>query len=187
MAIRIRRRRVAVTRMGIGLALGLIAVAAVPAGAQESGAVDAPGVLQDVVKRVALDPTTYAPTAVVYTARQLDWASSQSVFAFGYLEANPRYTISGLPGDTPISYAAGNRRIAADTVGLLGKSAANTAASAVIERLLIARAPRHRRLIRTLGWIERVSFASYWSYRLSVRHFEQWRDNQRLVRALDVP
>lgn len=184
MAIHIHRRRFAATQMA--LALALIAAMAATAGAQDGRAGDAPGLFQDVVKRVALDPTTYAPTAVVYTARQLDWSSSQSVFAFGYLEANPRYTVSGLPGDTPVSYAVGNRRIAADTVSLLGKSAANNAASAVVERFLIARAPRHRRLIRTLGWIERVSFASYWSHRLSARHFEQWRDNQRLVDQLDA-
>ena len=81
-----------------------------------------------------------------------------------------------------MSYAVGNRRIARDTVGLLGWSVANNAASAVIERALISRAPRHRRLIRTLGWIERVSFASYWSYRRSVRHWEQWRINEDLAR-----
>jgi hypothetical protein len=121
---------------------------------------------------------------VVYTARQLDWSSSQAVFKYGYLEANARYTTTGLPNDTPVAYAVGNRRIARDTVGLLGRSVANNAACAVIERILIERAPRHRRLIRTLGWIERASFASHWSYRLSVRHFDQWRDNERLARQL---
>jgi hypothetical protein len=187
MAISVRRRRVAgpgARAPGFVLAIGLALVSPSGAGAQEQrGERDAP-VFQEVVKRVALDPTTYAPTVVVYTARQLDWSSSQAVFKFGYLEANPRYTITGLPGDPPVAYAVGNRRIARDTVGLLGKSAANNAASAVIERILIERAPRHRRLIRTLGWIERTSFASYWSYRLSKRHFDQWRDNERLARQL---
>jgi hypothetical protein len=140
-----------------------------------------------LARRVTLDPTTYAPTLVVYTARQLDWSSSQPLFTAGYLEANPGYTISGRPGDVPIGYAAGNRRIARDTIGLLGWSATNNAASTIVEHALIARAPRHRRLIRTLGWIERASFAAYWSHRLSRRHFEQWRANERLARELGLP
>ena len=67
---------------------------------------------------------------------------------------------------------------------LFGKSVVNNAVSASLERALINRAPGHRKLIRTLGWIERTAFASYWSYRLSVRHLEQWRLNQRL--ALEI-
>jgi hypothetical protein len=184
MAVSVRRRRVAHGPSGVILTIGLALASASGAGAQEHRAEGELPVLQEVAKRVALDPTTYAPTVVVYTARQLDWSSSQTLFKVGYLEANPRYTTTGLPSDTPVAYAVGNRRIARDTVGLLGKSAANNAASALVERILIARAPRHRRLIRTLGWIERASFASYWSYRLSVRHFDQWRDNERLARQL---
>jgi hypothetical protein len=155
--------------------------------AQDRGEARDVPLLQEVAKRVALDPTTYAPTAIVYTARQLDWSSSQTLFTLGYVEANARYTTTGLPIDTPVSYAVGNRRIARDTVGLLGKSVANNAASALIERVWITRAPQHRRLIRTLGWLERVSFASYWAHRLAVRHFDQWRANERLARQLGVP
>ena len=171
------RRQVCVLSAALLMMLGAAAV-----NAQEPVR-DQP-LLQEVATRVALDPTTYAPTIVVYTARRLDWSSSQRLFDLGYWERNPRYTITGLPDGPPVSYAAGNRRIARDTVGLLGWSVANNAASAVIERGLIARAPRHRRLIRTLGWIERVSFASYWSYRRSARHWEQWRANEDLARRL---
>jgi hypothetical protein len=138
-----------------------------------------------VARRVALDPTTYAPSIVVHTARQLDWSSSQALFAHGYLEANPRYTISGLPNDAPIGYGAGNRRVARETAGLFGWSVANNATSATIEGWLIRRSPQHRRLIRTLGWIERTAFASYWSYRLSKPRFEQWRANERLARDVE--
>jgi hypothetical protein len=143
--------------------------------------------LREVATRVVCDPTTYAPTIVVYTARQLDWSSSQRLFALGYLEANPRYTISGRPNDAPIGYAAGNRRVARETLGLFGWSVANNATSAAIEGALIRRAPRHRRLIRTLGWIERTAFASYWGYRLSKPRFDQWRANERLARELERP
>jgi hypothetical protein len=188
MAMWRRRRRISGASIGFLVALTTALVSARGAAAQEHRpepeAMPEVTLLREVAKRVALDPTTYAPTVVVYTARQLDWSSSQTLFAFGYLEANPRYTTSGLPGDTPVAYAVGNRRIASDTVGLLGRSIANNAASAAIEHVLIERAPRHRRLIRALGWVERVAFASYWSHRLSRRHFGQWRENERVAREL---
>jgi hypothetical protein len=164
----------------------LVIAGAMDAAAQPASDRGAP-LLAEVAGRVARDPTTYAPTIVVYTARQLDWSSSQPLFALGYLEANPRYTISGRADDTPIGYAAGNRRVARDTIGLLGWSAGNNATCALVERALISRAPQHRRLIRTLGWIERGAFAAYWSHRLSRRHFAQWRANEDLARALGAP
>jgi hypothetical protein len=139
---------------------------------------------QEVVRRVAIDPTTYAPAIIVFTANHLDWSSSQPLFRLGYLEVNPRFTVSGRPVDRPIGYAEGNRRIAQDSATLFAWSVANNAGSAIIERALIDRAPRHRKLIRTLGWIERVAFASFWAHRLSARHFEQWRANERLAREL---
>jgi hypothetical protein len=170
--------------MVCGVALGLAVGVAADAMAQAPGSETSEPLLQEVARRVAFDPTTYAPTIVVHTGRQLDWESSQTFFRIGYLEQNPRFTVSGLPADTPVSYAVGNRRIARDALGVLGRSAANNAVCAFVERALIARAPRHRRLIRTVGWIERVSFGSYWAYKLSHRNFEQWRANERLAREL---
>ena len=68
------------------LSVGLLVVLGTGvARAQEAGR-DQP-LLQEVASRVAIDPTTYAPTMVVYTARQLDWSSSQRVFDLGYVEA----------------------------------------------------------------------------------------------------
>jgi hypothetical protein len=177
-------RRLGCARLRVLFVTGLALASATGAGSQESP-YDLDGALvQEVAKRVAVDPTTYAPTVVVHTARQLDWWSSQPMFKVGYLEMNPRYTTTGLPVGPPVSYAVGNRRVFMDTIGLLGRSAVNNAASAVIERMLIARAPRHRRLIRTLGWIERGAFGAYWAHRLSARHFRQWRDNEQLARQL---
>jgi hypothetical protein len=140
--------------------------------------------LSEVAKRVAWDPTTYAPTILVYTTRQLDWNTSQPLFRMGYFETHPGYTRSGLSPDVPVSYAEGNRRIRRQTTILFGRSLANNAICAGIERALIARAPRHRKLIRTLGWIERTAFASYWSYTLSIRHIEQWQRNQAMARQV---
>jgi hypothetical protein len=33
------------------------------------------------------------------------------------MELNPRFTISGLPNDVPVSYSEGRRRILSDAVG----------------------------------------------------------------------
>ena len=49
----------------------------------------------EVFTRVAKDPTTYALPPIVYTAHRLDWDSSQKLFAHGYLEANPKFTLTG--------------------------------------------------------------------------------------------
>ena len=164
---------------------GLAVLLAASACAQDrSIAKEGGALLWEAARRVALDPTTYAPAIVVYTSQRLDWGSSQPLFDIGFLERNPRFTTSGLPFDSPVSYAEGKRTIARDSAALFGRSVANNAACAIVERVLIRRMPKHRKLIRTIGWIERVSLAAYWSHRLSVRHFEQWRANERLARQL---
>jgi len=138
----------------------------------------------DVAKGVVLDPTTYAPAAILYQSMRLDWKSSQPLFQHGYLEANERYTVSGRRHDVPVSFAQGNQRILSDSLLNLPMSFANNASSRVVERLLIDRFPNHPKLVRTLGWIERTSFASYMSYRLSAKHFRQWQTNESLAREL---
>jgi hypothetical protein len=60
----------------------------------------------------------------------------------------------------------------------------NNVSERVLERLLMRRYPSHRRLLRTIGWIERSALASYWSYRLSAAHFRQWHENERQPRTL---
>jgi len=130
---------------------------------------------------VVIDPTTYATSAMLYETMQLDWVSSQPFFRNGFVEDNGRYTVSGLPHDIPISYAEGNRRILQDALANLPMALSHNAANRLIERMLIDRYPNHPGFIRTLGWIERISFASYMSYRLSADHFRQWRTNEQLA------
>ena len=154
-----------------------------PAPAQEP---DHSSLVPDVVKRVVLDPTTYAPAIVGWGATRLDWQSSQVFFQHGFLEANPRFTASGLGGDTAMSYAAGNRQIFADAMVNLQVSVIHNVSGQVIERLLRQRYPNHRTLVRAIGWIERSSMASYWSYRQAAGHFRQWQDNERSARQLGL-
>jgi hypothetical protein len=137
-----------------------------------------------VIGQVMLDPTTYAPAAISYSAERLDWKSSQVFFAHGYVEHNPQFTISGRPDDVAIGYGAGKRVILGNAMRDLGASALNNAATRVTERLLLARFPRHPKLIRTLGWVERISFAATLATVQSARHFRQWRENERLAREL---
>ena len=140
--------------------------------------------VRDVVKKVTLDPTTYAPAIVAWKATRLDWQSSQVFFQHGWFEHNPRFTVSGRGDDTAIGYAAGNRQIFADAIAVLQLSMVNNVSERVIERWLVPRYPNHRKLLRTLGWIERSAMASYWSYRLSAGHLRQWQKNERLAQQL---
>jgi hypothetical protein len=136
----------------------------------------------DVVKRVVLDPTTYAPAIISYDAIRRDWESSQPFFAAGYVERNSRYTITGYPNDVALSYDAGNRRILMDAMANLQVSLINNISFAVFERALVDRHPEHRKLIRTLGWIERISVASFVSYRFSAEHYRQAAMNDQAAR-----
>jgi hypothetical protein len=140
--------------------------------------------LADTFLRVFTDPTTYALPAYVYTMHRLDWDTSQQVFAYGYVEANPDFTVSGRVADTPISYEAGKRKILRYSLSTMGNTIINNAACAIVERRLIERAPEHRKLIRTLGWIERGVITAYWSNHLAHNQAMQWRDNERVLGQL---
>jgi hypothetical protein len=143
--------------------------------------------LADMFMRVVKDPTTYALPPIVYTAHRLDWDSSQKLFAHGYLEANPKFTLSGRVDDIPISHAAGKQRILRYSASMIGRSALNNGICALVEHRMIERAPQHRTLIRTLGWIERGVVTAYWSYRLTHNQVGQWLDNERVLGTLQTP
>lgn len=137
-------------------------------------------------KQIVFDPTTYAPAVISYEATKLDWDTSQVFFRNGYVEGNPRYTMSGLPNDTPLPYGRGDRKIMMDTIQILGGSMANNFIERSMEQVLMERYPDHPKLVKTLGWIERSVFASYWSYRLSATHFRQWQTNKQQAAALGL-
>jgi hypothetical protein len=147
-------------------------VCAVPANAVAQETERSP-FLADIAKQVILDPTTYAPAIIAYDGTMRDWKTSQPFFRNGFLEANRRYTVSGWPYDVPLSYSDGNRRIFFDALTNLEVSVLNNATARVFERLLIERYPNHRKMVRTLGWIERVSFGVGMSYVLSAQHYRQ--------------
>jgi hypothetical protein len=143
-----------------------------------------PTLFAETMTRVFKDPTTYALPPIVYAAHRLDWDSSQKLFARGYVEANPDFTVTGHVNDIPISHQAGKRRILRYSASMIGRSVLNNATCAVVERRLIARAPQHRKLIRTLGWVERSFATTYWSYRLTHNQVGQWRENDRMLAGL---
>ena len=140
-----------------------------------------PSLAVESATKALRDPTTYIPASMLYVSSRLDWDSSQPFFQHGDVEENPRYTVSGLPHDTPISYGAGNRLLLADALSVASLSLANNAIDQFTVRLLTAHAPEHQKLWRTLGWIERTVVASSLSYALSVRHFQQWQENKRIA------
>ena len=152
--------------------------------AQEPGVPETRSLLGGTVKAAVTDPTTYAPSALLYAAKMLDWKSSQPFFRNGFVENNSRYTVNGLAHDVPVSYEVGKRRILKDALAVVPAMFVNNAASHLIERTLIRRYPEHRKAFRVLGLVERISLSAFVSYRLSSGHFQQWQMNQRLASEL---
>lgn len=132
-----------------------------------------PSVLADTVKGVVFDPTTYAPSFISYDATMRDWNTSQPFFQNGYVEHNARFTITGQPDDRAISYPAGRDQIVKDAAAALGMAMAQNATSRLVEHALLSRYPDHRRAVKTIGWIQRISVAVLMSYRLSADHYRQ--------------
>ncbi len=162
-------------------AVFVVVLAAPAAFAQEQ-----PSLLGDTLKNVVLDPTTYAPAAIAYDATMRDWHSSQPFFRNGYLERNERFTISGRPNDMPVSYQVGRQRILQDAFLNLQVSVVTNVTSHIFEHTLADRFPKHRKLVRTLGWLQRIGLASYLSYRLSAAHYRQAEENQRRAAQLGL-
>jgi hypothetical protein len=154
--------------------------------AQESEQSSAPGssFLWDATKHTIFDPTTYAPAAFGYDATLRDWKTSQVLFRHGFLEHNPRFTISGLPNDVPVSYSEGNRRILSDGLTNLGLSFMSNFTSRIVERALMERYPEHRKLVKTLGWVQRIGLGAYMSYLLSSEHYRQATINGEVARQM---
>ncbi len=138
-----------------------------------------------IFKDVVSDPTTYVPTGFLWTSFQADWNTSQPLFAQGYVEANPLFTVSGRPYSRPISFADGNRKIAMLTLrDGLGISMLINTGIRVGEHLLISQHPEKKRLIHSAGWVARIGFAALQGYLQSHEHFAQWQENKRMVAAL---
>jgi|SRR5687767_5170736 len=136
----------------------------------------------DVARAVLIDPTTYAPALISYESMRQDWKTSQVLFAHGWLEQNRRFTISGRANDVPVGYSEGTSRIRGAALTVLRDSAVNNLSAKIIERLLVARYPHRKTLIRALSWAERIAFASLLTYRTSADHLRQASTNRRLAR-----
>jgi hypothetical protein len=140
-----------------------------------------PSLAVEAAKQTLLDPTTYAPAGMLYVSSRLDWNSSQVFFAHGDLEENPRYTITGLPHDRPLSYSDGNKQLFRDALSVASVSFVNNAIAHFTVDAMAIRNPEHAKLWKTLGWIERAAVSASLSYVLSVQHFQQWQTNQRVA------
>ena len=141
-------------------------------------------VVADIFKGVVFDPTTYAPALISSDATMRDWNTSQPFFRNGYVEANARFTLSGRPNDTAVSYTMGQNQILKDALETFGVSAVQNLSSRLVERALLAKYPEHRKLVRTIGWIQRIGTASLITYRLSAPHYRQARYNAVRAREL---
>jgi hypothetical protein len=133
---------------------------------------------------VVFDPTTYAPALISYDATMRDWNTSQPFFRNGYVEHNARFTISGRPNDTAVGYTVGKNQILKDTLTTFGTSAVQNLSSRLVERALLAKYPEHRKIVKTVGWIQRIGMASLMSYHLSAAHYRQAAHNASRAREL---
>jgi hypothetical protein len=164
------------------IALLLMVIVVIPCGVYAQDEDSPRPLLWDVARAVLIDPTTYVPAAISYEAMMQDWKTSQALFARGWVEANPRFTVSGRPNDVPIGYAAGKGVIGRIAVNVLQQSAVHNVSAGLVERLLISRYPARKKLIRVASWMERIGYASLVSYRNSAKHFRQAALNRRLAR-----
>ena len=142
--------------------------------------------LADVVKGVVFDPTTYAPALMGYHATMKDWNTSQPFFQNGFVEHNQRFTITGRPDDTALSYVVGRNQIVKDAVTVFAVTAAQNATSRLVEQALLQRYPEHRKVVKTVGWIQRISVASLMSYHLSASHYRQAQVNAQRAAELGL-
>jgi hypothetical protein len=136
----------------------------------------------DVARAVLVDPTTYAPALISYESMRQDWKTSQVLFTHGWLEQNRRFTISGRANDVPLAYGEGMSRIRGAALTVLQHSTVNNLGARIAERLLVARYPHRKTIIRTLSWVERIAFASLLTYSNSADHLRQASSNRRLAR-----
>jgi hypothetical protein len=167
-----------IVRVGATLLLALVLLVGSPiAAAAQERTDDRTSFAVEVLR----DPTVYVPSALLYTSMRLDWNSSQPFFQHGFLEQNARYTQSGRSMDTPLSYSAGNQQILKDALLILPVSFVNSAMAHFVERKMSDRFPEHRKLWKTLSWVERAAFAGIASYQISSPHFHQWQLNQQLA------
>jgi hypothetical protein len=140
----------------------------------------------DIVKGVVFDPTTYAPALIGYHSTMKDWNTSQPFFRNGFVEHNARFTVTGRPNDTAVGYEVGRRLILKDAFSTFGVAAAQNVTSRLVERALLAKYPEHRKVVKTIGWIQRISIASLMSYRLSAAHYRQAQVNAQQAAVLGL-
>src|SRR5881628_1285044 len=99
-----RQQRWAWRSISCLLVAALLVVLPEAASAQDG---DRSSFVGDIAKRVVFDPTTYAPALIAYGATIHDWNTSQPLFRNGFVEHNPRFTLSGRSDDVALGYAAG--------------------------------------------------------------------------------
>lgn len=159
----------------------LTAILAVPRDAMAQNRVA--GFVKDVAKDVLVDPTTYGPLGVSLLGKHLDWETSQIFFENGHGEMNPNYAVNG-PGSKAVSYTIGNRKLIVESLANFSLSVGNNAVISATERLLLNKYPKHRKLVKTIGWIEKVAVNGYIGYESSHLNFRQWRINEDRARQL---
>ena len=153
--------------VAVVLLAGIFCVATSNAIAQDQ---DRSSFVGSIVKQVAFDPTTYAPSHHRLRRHHARLEDIPAVLPGTASWSTTRGLRSAAePTIVPLPYADGKKRILADAAANLGMSALNNFTGRVFERMLTERYPKHRKIVRAVSWIERISFGVYMSYLLSKR------------------
>ncbi len=136
--------------------------------------------------KASIDPTTYAPAFVAYDGTMRDWNTSQIFFRNGFLEQNPRFTVSGYPNDVAVSYEVGRSRILQDSLAILAVSGIHNFSEYLVEDALKDVKPEHKKLLTVLGWVERSAVAVAMSTMLAGPHYRQAGLNVDLASQLGL-
>jgi hypothetical protein len=130
------------------------------------------------------------PASSIQSLDRQEAAGSQSGTCFACLAAHVPLpapmapAVLAVPNDRPVSYEVGRRLILNDAFVTLEMSLINNVSSQIFDRVLIDRFPERRKLVRTLGWIERSAFASFMAYHLSAQHYQQAAANQAYAQQM---
>lgn len=122
---------------------------------------------QSVLKKVALDPTTWVPAATYYAAEMQDWNTSQPFFQHGWHEWNKGFTQEGVNNGTAVSYSRGMTIMRKRAGLMLAGSIANNVWS---QKAFV----NHKKL----SVAERLLFNGIVGFYLSRSHFVQASDNR---------
>lgn len=133
-----------------------------------------------------LDPTSVVPPVLFKKWTDDDWRKSQKLFGAGMVEANPLFTVSGKPNDTPISYAAGRRKINLQTMQVAAMTYGIDLSLRSLDNLAQRQDPQNRRALKWGFFAARMATKAYLVHKLANPHRVQAGKNEQMALELGL-